>query len=195
MPLAKSLSPYGNSKKICEELLIDLEQRSEISLTSLRYFNPVGAHHSCLIGERPIGEPVHLLPYITQVAIGKRQKLKIYGNDYDTPDGTCIRDYIHVEDVAEAHIKCIPFMNNNNKGYHAFNIGYGRGISVLEMIKQFEKTTGLKLNYCFVERREGDVDELWSSIDKAGKYLSWNTKYDIDDMIRTAWQWEKKQNK
>ena len=193
MPLTKSLSPYGNSKRICEELLIDLELRSPISITSLRYFNPVGAHDSCLIGEKPLGEPVHLLPYITQVAIGLRKELKVYGNDYDTPDGTCIRDYIHVEDVAEAHIKCIPFMNKNKKGYHTFNIGYGRGISVLELIKQFEKTTGLQINYRFVDRREGDVSELWSNIDKAKKYLSWNAKHDIENIIKTAWQWERNQ--
>jgi len=195
MPLGVSTSPYGKTKKIGEEILMDVSKEKNLSTVSLRYFNPIGAHVSGLIGERSVKNPVHILPYITQTAIGIKKKLTIFGNDYKTKDGTCVRDYIHVNDVAEAHIKCIPFLKKNKKKYHAFNIGAGKGISILELINQFKKTTGIPIPYKFGKRRKGDVAELWASCKKSKKFLNWTPKYTLEDMILSSWNWEKIVNK
>lgn len=195
MPLGISPSPYGQTKKMGEEILMDVSMEKNLSIISLRYFNPIGSHESALIGERPVKNPIHILPYITQTAIGIKKKLTIFGNDYKTRDGTCIRDFIHVNDVAEAHIKCIPFLKKNKKKYYKFNIGIGKGISILELINQFKKTTGISIPYKFGKRRKGDVAELWSSCKKSKKLLNWQPKYSLEDMISSAWNWEKKLNK
>ena len=191
MPFGISPSPYGKTKKICEEILKDLSKIENLSIISLRYFNPIGAHESGLIGERPVKKPIHIMPYITQTAMGIQKKLTIFGNNYKTKDGTCVRDFIHVNDVAEAHVKCIPFLRKNKKEYHKFNIGVGKGISVLELIKQFEKSTGVLVPYKFGKRRKGDVPELWASCKKAKKFLNWTAKYNHEDMVLSAWNWEK----
>ena len=194
-PLGISPSPYGNTKKIGEEILMDISKEKNLSTVSLRYFNPIGAHESGLIGERPVKNPIHILPYITQTAIGIKKRLTIFGNDYKTKDGTCVRDYIHVNDVAEAHIKCIPFLKKNKKKYHQFNVGVGKGTSILELINQFKKSTGISIRYKFGKRRKGDVPELWASCKKSKKLLKWSPKYTLEDMILSAWNWEKIINK
>ena len=197
MPFGKPSSPYGQTKKMGEEILIDVSKEKNLSVASLRYFNPIGSHESSLIGEKLSKNPIHIMPYITQVAMGIKKKLTIFGNDYDTKDGTCVRDFIHVNDVAEAHIKSISFLNKNkNKNkYHKFNIGLGKGVSLLQLIKQFEKSTGISIPYKFGKRRNGDVAELWSSCKKANKLLNWYPKYTIQDMLLSAWNWEKKLRK
>lgn len=194
-PFGIPSSPYGHTKKTAEEILIDVARIEKIGIISLRYFNPVGAHESGLIGEKPVKNPIHILPYITQVAIGIKKKLTIFGNDYKTKDGTCVRDFIHVNDVAEAHIQCISFFKKNKKKYYKFNIGVGRGISILQLVNQFKKSTGISIPYKYGKRRKGDVPELWSSCKQANKILNWKTKYDIEEMILSAWNWEKNQKK
>ena len=194
-PIGISPSPYGKTKKIAEELLVDISNVINFSIVSLRYFNPIGAHKSGLIGERSNNNPVHILPYVTQVAIGIKKNLTIFGNNYDTKDGTCIRDFVHVDDVAEAHIKCITFIKKNKKKYYTFNVGVGKGVSILELIDQFEKTTGISIPYKFGKRRKGDVAELWASCKKAKKILKWSAKYNLNDMISSAWKREKILNK
>ena len=194
-PFGTPSSPYGHTKKIGEEILMDLARAEKIGIISLRYFNPVGAHESGLIGERSVKNPIHILPYITQVAMGIKKKLTIFGNDYKTTDGTCVRDFIHVNDVAEAHIQCIPFFKKNKKKYYNFNIGVGKGISILQLVNQFEKSTGIPIPYKYGKRRKGDVPELWSSCKQANKNLNWKTKYNIEEMILSAWNWEKNQKK
>jgi len=195
MPLGISPSPYGKTKKIGEEILMDVAKQENLSIISLRYFNPIGAHESGLIGERPVKNPIHILPYITQTAIGIKKNLNIFGNNYKTKDGTCVRDFVHVNDVAEAHIKCIPFIKKNKKKYYKFNIGVGKGTSILELVNEFERVTGISIPFKFVKRREGDVAELWSNCNKSKKYLNWTPKYNLEKMIRSAWNWEKKSNK
>ena len=195
MPLGISPSPYGKTKKIGEEILMDIAKEEKISIVSLRYFNPIGAHESGLIGERLFKNPIHILPYITQTAIGIKKNLNIFGNNYKTKDGTCVRDFIHVNDVAEAHIKCIPFFKKNKKRYYKFNIGVGKGISILELVSKFEKVTGISIPYKFCKRRKGDVPELWASYKKAKKILKWSPKYNLEDMVLSAWNWEKKLRK
>ncbi|MDB9987640.1 UDP-glucose 4-epimerase GalE [Candidatus Pelagibacter sp.] len=195
MPLGISPSPYGKTKKIGEEILMDVAKQENLSIISLRYFNPIGAHESGLIGERPVKNPIHILPYITQTAIGIKKNLNIFGNNYKTKDGTCVRDFVHVNDVAEAHIKCIPFIKKNKKKYYKFNIGVGKGTSILELVNEFERVTGISIPFKFVKRREGDVAELWSNCNKSKKYLNWTPKYNLEKMIRSAWNWEKKLNK
>jgi UDP-glucose 4-epimerase len=195
MPFGMPNSPYGKTKKICEEILEDISKEANFSSVSLRYFNPIGAHESCLLGERSVKNPTHILPYITQTAIGKKLFLTIFGNNYKTKDGTCVRDYIHVDDVAEAHIKCIPFLKKNKKKYHKFNIGFGKGISILELIKQFKKSTGITILYKFGKRREGDVAEIWSNCKKAKKFLGWKPKHNLAEMILSSWNREKKLKK
>ncbi len=191
MPFGIPPSPYGKSKKISEEILMDISKIENFSIASLRYFNPIGAHESGLIGERPVKKPIHIMPYITQTGIGIKKKLTIFGNNYKTKDGTCVRDFIHVNDVAEAHIKCIPFLKKNKKKYHKFNIGVGKGISVLELIEQFQKSTGILIPKKFGKRRKGDVPELWANCKKAKKLLNWSAKYNHEDMVLSAWNWEK----
>lgn len=193
-PVKKAQSPYGNTKQVSEEILQDvIHSGSNYQIVSLRYFNPVGAHPSALIGELPIGVPQNLVPFITQTAIGKRQKLTVFGDDYHTPDGSNIRDYIHVVDLAKAHVAALKYMKSGVDfgGYDMFNIGTGTGSSVLEVIHAFEKTTGVKLNYEIGPRRGGDVEKVWGDVTKAAETLHWKTELGVDEMMLTAWNWEK----
>lgn len=193
-PVKKAQSPYGNTKQVAEEILQDvIASGSPNKIISLRYFNPVGAHQSALIGELPIGVPQNLVPFITQTAIGKRQKLTVFGNDYNTPDGSNVRDYIHVVDLAKAHVAALRYMESSADftGYDVINLGTGKGSSVLEVIHAFEKTTGVKLNYDIGPRREGDVEQVWGDVSKAAEKLKWKTELDVDQMMLSAWNWEK----
>lgn len=193
-PYAKAESPYGNTKQISEEILRDCcKVNKNLQVTALRYFNPAGAHASALIGEYPIETPNNLVPVITQTAIGKRKEMVIYGNDYDTPDGTCIRDYIHVVDIAKAHVVAVKHLINkkNKENYEVYNLGTGRGNSVLEAIKAFEKVGGVKLNYRIGARREGDVVKVYADTSKANKELGWKAALTLDDIMGSAWAWEK----
>lgn len=191
-PVVKAMSPYGNTKKICEELLVDQCNSSSLQVVSLRYFNPIGAHDSALIGELPNGVPNNLVPFITQAAIGKREQITVYGNDYPTPDGTCIRDYIHVVDLAKAHVKAIQYLeqHKNLDTYSVFNIGTGKGNSVLEVINTFEKVSHKKLNYKIGGRRAGDVVQIYASCDKAITILGWKAERTLENCLETAWKWE-----
>ncbi|HRS53140.1 MAG TPA: UDP-glucose 4-epimerase GalE [Bacteroidales bacterium] len=199
MPVKPALSPYGNTKQIAEEILYDeVNTQKKFNVISLRYFNPIGAHHTIIIGEDCKDEPNNLIPYITQTAIGKRPFLRVFGNDYDTPDGTPIRDYIHVSDVALAHVSALQRLvnNKNEKNFEIFNLGTGKGYSVLQIIKTFEKISGIKLPYKIVERRPGDVPAVWADTSLANKVLGWKASKDLDEMITSAWKWElKKANK
>ena len=188
-------SPYGNTKQISEEILHDYcKTNPKINVISLRYFNPIGAHHSSEIGELPIGIPQNLLPFITQTAAGIHEKITVFGNDYSTPDGTCIRDYIHVVDLAKAHIAAIEklIQQKSKSNYNIYNIGTGNGISVLEMILAFIKITDIELNYIIGPRRQGDVESAYADNSKAIKELNWKTENSIEDAILSAWNWEKK---
>jgi len=193
-PLKRAESPHANTKQIAEQLLEDLATADpNFRVTSLRYFNPVGAHHSGLIGELPVGAPQNLFPFITQTATGRRsvKQLTIHGNDYNTPDGTCIRDFIHVVDLAKAHVAALTYMEKNTcKKYNVFNIGTGKGVSVLQVIKEFETTTGIKLNFNIGPRRNGDIEKIWSDVSKSEKLLNWKAEIGIKEMIRSAWAWE-----
>jgi UDP-glucose 4-epimerase len=190
--VVKANSPYGNTKKICEEMLQDQTATANLRVVSLRYFNPVGAHDSALLGELPVGVPNNLVPFITQTAIGKRQKLTVFGDDYPTPDGTCIRDYIHVVDLAKAHVAAISYLKKQtaSSGYFVFNIGTGKGNSVIEVIRSFEKVSGTKLHYEIGARRAGDVVQIYAVCDKAKRELGWNALRNLDNCMQTAWQWE-----
>jgi UDP-glucose 4-epimerase len=191
----RPFSPYGNTKKIAEEILEDLSKANKDSnLISLRYFNPIGAHKSGLIGELPNGIPNNLMPYITQTAVGLRDKLSVYGNDYPTPDGTPIRDYIHVVDLAKAHVKALKrqLQNKQEENFEVFNLGTGKGYSVLEVIKAFEEVSKKKLNYEIVERRDGDVPKLYADAKLAEEKLEWKANKSLEEMIASAWQWEQK---
>ncbi len=191
--IQRPFSPYGNTKKIAEEILDDIVKASKsFSAISLRYFNPIGAHESGLIGEFPAGIPNNLMPYITQTAAGVREKLMVYGNDYPTKDGTPIRDYIHVEDLAIAHVIAVKRLLNKEQDEQLeyFNLGTGNGYSVLEIIKSFESVTGSKLNYEFTSRRDGDVPILYAATDLAKEKLGWSAKRGLDDMIKSSWKWE-----
>jgi UDP-glucose 4-epimerase len=186
-------SPYGWTKWIGEQIIEDtFKANPQLKFMSLRYFNPVGAHKSLLIGEFPIGKPNNLLPYITQTAIGKQERLTVFGNDYATVDGTCIRDYIHVVDLAFAHVKAISFLESQLSCLEIINIGTGKGSSVLEIIQAFEKETGQKLNWVFGPRREGDVTEVYANASKAKNVLGWEAKQTIKDAVIDAWNWEKR---
>ena len=192
-PIQKAASPYGNTKQMGEEIIEFTAKAGHINAISLRYFNPVGAHKSALIGEVQHGVPHHLIPYITETASGKREALNIFGSDYNTPDGTCVRDYIHVSDVARAHIKAVErlFKENNKQGwYEVFNIGTGEGYSVLNMVNAFAEATGIKINYKLVPRRGGDVEAVYADTTKANQELEWETIYSLPDMMRSAWVWE-----
>lgn len=193
-PVKKAESPYGNTKQIAEEVLLETANaNSNYKVISLRYFNPVGAHDSALIGELPIGVPQNLVPFITQSAIGKRGPITVFGNDYNTPDGSCVRDYIHVVDLAKAHIAALRRQEQNRMEgkFEIFNIGTGTGSSVLEVISAFEKSTGAKLEYKIGPRREGDVEQVWGDVSKAEKELGWKTELVLEDMMKSAWAWEK----
>ncbi len=192
-PVQQAWSPYGNTKKICEEILRDFcSVNHNFHVVSLRYFNPIGAHPSGLIGELPVGIPNNLLPFLTQTAIGIQQQLQIFGGDYQTPDGTAIRDYIHVEDLAEAHINALDYSENTKKKscFEVFNLGTGRGYSVLEIVNTFQKVNGVKIPYRITERRLGDVEQIWADPSKASKVLGWKAKRSLEDMLRDAWKWE-----
>lgn len=191
-PVKKAISPYGNTKQISEEIITDQCSVSEIRAILLRYFNPIGAHDSALIGELPTGEPNNLMPYITQVAIGKRDFLRVWGNDYNTPDGTAIRDYIHVSDLAEAHVVAVERMSQGRMKSIAetFNLGTGTGYSVLDVIRSFERSTGKKLDYRFMARRAGDVEQVWADPAFANSELGWKATRTIDEMTLSAWNWE-----
>jgi UDP-glucose 4-epimerase len=192
-PIQKAMSPYGNTKQISEEIITDALHSAKLKAILLRYFNPIGAHESAKIGELPLGVPNNLVPFITQTAIGIREQLKVFGDDYDTPDGTPIRDYIHVVDLAKAHVIAVDRMLNgkNKKRLEIFNLGTGNGYSVLEVINSFEKVTGEKLNYKIVERRPGDVTEVWADTRFANEELGWKAEKGIDEMNLSAWKWEK----
>jgi UDP-glucose 4-epimerase len=192
-PVVKAMSPYGNTKQISEEIIADFCHANEVQSVLLRYFNPIGAHESALIGELPIGVPNSLMPYITQTAIGKREFLRVWGSDYNTPDGTAIRDYLHVVDLAKAHVIAVERMIHEkmkNK-VETFNLGTGNGYSVLEVIQSFEKTTGVKLNYKIMDRRPGDIEKVWADTTFANEELGWKAEKGIDEMTSTAWKWEK----
>lgn len=191
-PVKTPLSPYGNTKQISEEIIEDHVSSSALNAISLRYFNPIGAHESALIGELPIGIPNNLVPFITQAAIGKRDTLKIFGNDYDTPDGTCIRDYIHVMDLAKAHVFAIQRLEKrqNATPSEVFNLGTGNGYSVMEIVNTFEKVTGIKLNYQIAPRRPGDITKVWADTHKANEILGWKTELGLETMLKSAWEWE-----
>ena len=191
-PVKEAHSPYGSTKKKSEQIIRFSASKSKIKSISLRYFNPIGAHESALIGELPIGKPNNLVPFVTQTAIGKRDILNVYGN-YNTPDKTGIRDYIHVVDLAKAHIIAIERLlkNKNKKEYEVFNIGTGLGHSVLEVIKVFEKVSGQKLNYKIVPSRPGDIDKIWADTKYANKELGWKAEKTLEDMLCSAWKWEK----
>ncbi len=193
-PVKKALSPYGNTKQISEEIINDvLAVNKKLKAISLRYFNPIGAHPSALIGELPLGVPANLVPYITQTAIGLRDELKVFGNDYNTPDGYCIRDYINVVDLAKAHVVALDrLLNNKNKAsYEIFNIGTGNGFSVLEIINTFKKVTGIDLKYKVVGRRAGDIEKVWADTSYANKELGWKVEKTPEETLLSAWNWEK----
>ncbi len=193
-PIQKAWSPYGNTKQISEEIIQDTIKADEhLKGLALRYFNPIGAHESAKIGELPLGVPNNLVPFITQTAIGIRNELKVFGNDYNTPDGTAIRDYIHVVDLAKAHVIAIDRMisEKGKKPFEIFNLGTGNGYSVMEVIKSFEKVSGEKLNYKIVDRRPGDVEQVWADTAFANKELGWKAEKGLDEMMASAWKWEK----
>ena len=193
-PIQKALSPYGNTKQINEEIIADyIHSGAPIKSIVLRYFNPIGAHPSAEIGELPLGVPMNLIPFVTQTAIGVRKQLKIFGNDYNTPDGTCIRDYIYVVDLAKAHVKAMTrVLDGDGDKLEYFNIGTGRGLSTLEVVEGFEKATGVKLNWEFAPRREGDIEKVWGNVDKANKVLGWKADTPLEDVLASAWKWQKK---
>lgn len=191
-PVQLAMSPYGNTKQISEEIISDTIKSSSLKAIALRYFNPIGAHETAKIGELPLGVPNNLVPFITQTAIGIRDQLKVFGDDYDTPDGTPIRDYIHVVDLAKAHVIAVNRMveKKSKKPFEVFNLGTGNGYSVLEVIRSFEKVSGVKLNYKIVERRPGDVTEVWADTKFANDELGWKAEKGIDEMNASAWKWE-----
>lgn len=193
-PVQQAMSPYGNTKQIGEEIITDVAKVSNINSILLRYFNPIGAHDSAEIGELPIGVPQNLVPFITQTAYGLREKLAVFGNDYPTIDGTAVRDYIHVVDLAKAHVVALKRLLNkqNTDKVETFNLGTGKGSSVLEVIKAFEKVSGQKLNYQIVGRREGDITEAYANTEKANSILGWKTALSLEDALASAWKWENK---
>ncbi|MBR3859554.1 MAG: UDP-glucose 4-epimerase GalE [Bacteroidaceae bacterium] len=194
-PIKKAESPYGNTKQINEEIIYDtVKSGSPIQAILLRYFNPIGAHPTAIIGEMPNGVPQNLIPFLTQTAIGIREKLSVFGDDYNTPDGSCIRDYINVVDLAKAHVVAIDriLQDKQNEQVEVFNIGTGRGLSVLELIQAFEESTGVKLNYQIVGRRAGDIEQVWANPDKANNVLGWKAETSIEDTLRSAWRWQQK---
>jgi len=192
-PIKQAWSSYGNTKQMCEEILRFTTLAHPIHAIALRYFNPIGAHETALIGELPLGVPNNLVPFITQTAIGKRGCLSVFGDDYNTPDGTAIRDYIHVVDIAKAHVVAVERMLNGKckLDLEIFNLGTGTGYSVLDVINAFERVTGEKLNYKIVPRRPGDIEMVWADTRFANEELGWKAEKNIDDMMQSAWKWEK----
>ena len=194
-PILKANSPYGNTKQICEEIIQDtLVANPKLKAIALRYFNPVGAHPTALIGELPLGVPQNLVPFITQTAAGVRQQLSVFGSDYNTPDGTAIRDYIHVVDLAKAHVVAVSRLveEKSKKQFEVFNLGTGNGLTVLDVVNSFEKVSGQKLNYKIVDRRPGDVEKVYADTTFANEELGWKAESSLDDILASAWKWEKK---
>ena len=192
-PVQAATSPYGNTKQISEEIIRDTVAATDnINAIALRYFNPIGAHPSALIGELPVGVPNNLVPFITQTAIGIREQLSVFGNDYNTPDGSCIRDYIHVVDLAKAHVTAVRRLleNKNKAGFEMFNLGTGQGVSVLELVQTFEKVSGVKLNYKTVARRPGDTEQVWADTTYANEVLGWKAQSTLEETLKSAWDWE-----
>ncbi|MBV6644632.1 MAG: UDP-glucose 4-epimerase GalE [Cyclobacteriaceae bacterium] len=191
-PIKPAISPYGNTKQIGEEIIRDVVEATQIQAISLRYFNPIGAHDSVAIGEYPQGVPNNLVPYLMQVAAGEREQLSVFGDDYSTPDGTCIRDYIHVVDLAKAHVIAVDrlLQSKNDKPYEVFNLGTGKGYSVLELIKTFEQVTGVKLNYAIVDRRAGDIEKVYADTTFANDVLGWKAGKELDEMLLSSWKWQ-----
>jgi UDP-glucose 4-epimerase len=194
-PTKVAESPYGNTKQINEEIIRDyVKSGAPVNAILLRYFNPIGAHPSALLGELPNGVPQNLIPFLTQTAIGIREKLSVFGDDYNTPDGSCIRDYINVVDLAKAHVIAMNRImeGKQEEKVEVFNIGTGRGLSVLELIHAFEESTGVKLNYQIVGRRAGDIEQVWANPDRANNVLGWKAESTIEDTLRSAWAWQKR---
>ena len=193
-PVKPAESPYGNTKQVGEEIIRDTcKVNQDLNAIALRYFNPIGAHPSGKIGELPIGVPQNLVPFITQTGIGLREQLSVFGDDYPTDDGTCIRDYIHVVDLAKAHVAALQRLlaSKNETNYEVFNLGTGKGSSVLEVIQSFERVSGKKLNYKIVDRRPGDIVQAYADTKKANEVLGWKAKSSLDDAMKSAWEWEK----
>jgi len=194
-PVKEAESPYGYTKQAGEIIIRDtMAARKTQRAVSLRYFNPIGAHPTAYLGELPRGVPENLVPFITQTAIGLRDELRVFGNDYDTPDGSCIRDYLHVVDLAKAHVVALKRLieERNNENYEVFNLGAGTGVSVLEAIAAFERATGEKVKYTIAPRREGDIEKIWADPSLANRELNWKTEITLDEAMETAWRWEKK---
>lgn len=191
-PVKKAMSPYGNTKQMCEEIIENVSNTKWLKAITLRYFNPIGAHDTSLIGEVQHGVPHHLIPYITETASGKRESLNVFGGDYNTHDGTCVRDYIHVVDIAKAHIVAIErlMQNTNLSNFEVYNLGTGIGYSVLDIINAFEKATSIKIKYKIVDRRPGDVEAVYANTSLANNQLGWKAERDIENMMKTAWNWE-----
>lgn len=194
VPIKPAESPYGNTKQVNEEIIRDyIHSGAPIKAILLRYFNPIGSHPSAIIGEMPNGVPMNLIPFVTQTAMGIREQLKVFGNDYDTPDGTCIRDYIYVVDLAKAHVKAMErVLGADSDALEVFNIGTGHGVSTKEIIDAFQAATGVKLNWTFAPRRAGDIEKVWANPDKANNVLGWRAETSLEDTLRTAWNWQVK---
>lgn len=190
-PFKKAASPYGATKQLCEQILEDVASTG-FRIISLRYFNPIGAHPSALIGELPIGPPNNLVPYITQAAAGIRKKLTVFGNDYNTPDGSCVRDFIHVVDLADAHVKSLDYLKQDSrpKMYEVFNVGTGKGVSVLELVNSFIRVTGVKLPFIIGPRRPGDIEKVYADPSRVNEKLKWTAKLSIEEALQHAWAWE-----
>lgn len=193
-PIKPAESPYGNTKQINEEIIRDdINSGAPIKAILLRYFNPIGSHPSALIGELPNGVPMNLIPFVTQTAIGIREQLKVFGNDYNTPDGTCIRDYIYVVDLAKAHVKAMQrVLDMDTPKLEVFNVGTGKGCSTKEIIEAFENATGVKLNWTYAPRRAGDIEKVWANPDKANNVLGWKADTPLEDTLKSAWNWQLK---
>ncbi len=191
-PRKDAESPYGNTKRIGEDILVDyVNSKAPVRIIALRYFNPIGAHASGIIGELPIGVPANLVPFVTQTGAGIREKITVFGNDYDTPDGTCIRDYIHVMDLADAHVKSLAYLQDKPENfYDLFNVGTGNGNSVMEVIKAFEKVSGKSLNYEIGPRRPGDIEKVWADTTKINQDLNWYPQYNLEEALRDSWNWQ-----
>lgn len=197
-PMKEAISPYGFTKQVCEQVIQDFAKtNSSFKTVILRYFNPVGAHSSGTIGELPRGIPNNLAPYITQTAAGIRPSLKIFGDDYETPDGTCVRDFIHVVDLANAHVAALKKLNEDStlQGVFIYNVGTGHGNTVLEVVKAFERATGIRIPYEMAPRRDGDIEKIWADTSKAGHELNWKAQYTLEDAMLHAWLWEKNYRK
>ena len=193
-PIKPAESPYGNTKQVNEEIIRDdINSGAPIKAILLRCFNPIGSHPTAIIGEMPNGVPMNLIPYVTQTAMGIREQLKVFGNDYDTPDGTCIRDYIYVVDLAKAHVKAMQrVLDTDSEKLEVFNIGTGKGVSTKEIVDAFEKSTGVKLNWAFAPRRAGDIEKVWANPDKANNVLGWKAETSLEDTLKSAWNWQVK---